>query len=338
MIKERITRGKTRAGRLTALNRAWQREGEALSPGIETLRVADIGFGDRIYTTLEWWRLLHRGGFAPQMVGIESDPERVEKARRALAVLRDEGSAGADPEEVPWPSPAELRFVHAAFDLPPRHFRWIRAMNVLRQYREAQALEAHRHWGRALVDRGWLLEGSCDPKGSVLVSHWMQRRGAWLLRDSLLFVTDGSQGSAPLLFGDRLPRDLRAYARQKVGIGLFLRRWNEAWHRQKSLLPAATIPAPEGHLTPVQMRWLAAAEELGQELAADLAAESGPESEPGGVGVRAWVDATRLYLRWTPRWGVPFARDRWIQPQNGPLRALYLGPARVEAHRPWPRP
>ena len=103
----------------------------------------------------------------------------------------------------------------------------VRAMNVLRGYREDEVPAIHRALGAALVEGGLLLEGSTDTEGHVTVAGLHRRRGDRLVREALLFHTDFTRGFSPWLFRDWLPRDLRRRALPGTAMHALLTRWDE---------------------------------------------------------------------------------------------------------------
>ncbi|MDP3152663.1 MAG: hypothetical protein Q8N23_08340 [Archangium sp.] len=102
----------------------------------------------------------------------------------------------------------------------------VRAMNVLRGYREEEVDEIHAALGAGLVEGGLLLEGSSDTEGRVTVVWVMRRRAGALVREALLFHTDFTRGFSPWLFRDWLPRDLRRRAQPGTAIHSLLAAWS----------------------------------------------------------------------------------------------------------------
>lgn len=218
-MTERITRGKTRPGRLGLLD-SWLVACD-LGPAP---RVVDVGIGASPETTVELFEALRTRWPAARVLGIDVDPVRVEAAMRA-------GRPG-------------LSFALRGFDLElERPASAIRAMNVLRQYPPEQVSEAHARWGRSLAPGGILLEGSTNRTGDVLACHVL-RRGDELFREALLFGTRGVGGFAPMQLRDVLPRDLRRSCRPDHPLGAFFARWTEAWeHVRTGLEPRAAFEA-----------------------------------------------------------------------------------------------
>lgn len=190
MGEDKITRGKTLAGRLARLDEVlvcWLPDVFAARDGW----FVELGFGHSPVTTIETARLLHELGCGLGVMGVEVDPERVARAREA------------HPEHTWRVGGFELE------EQGVKEVRLIRAMNVLRQYDAALAPEAYAAMGRALCQDGALVVGSCDRTGSRLVAHVMRRRGERLWREAMIFLTDFSFGFSPMLFRDWLPQDLR---------------------------------------------------------------------------------------------------------------------------------
>lgn len=207
----REIRGRTRAGRLRGLESYFigaYREVIAAGEG----PAVDLGFGDEAVTTLEWARALRAIRPDMQVIGVETEAWRVEAARE---------EAGGEAE-----------FLKAGFELREeleRPAAVIRAMNILRQYRPEEVREAHRSWGRALMEGGVLMEGTSDKEGSVLSAHIFRKEKARLVREGLLFFTDFQRGFAPVLFRDVLPRDLRHGVFEGHPAYSFFQIWMKVW-------------------------------------------------------------------------------------------------------------
>lgn len=254
-MRARSTRGKTKPGRLDALDRAML---ALCPPSREDAELAwDIGFGAHPHTTLAWSKRLLEKGYNTQVLGLEVHPGRAAFAK---------GS-----------NTTHCRFAHvdeAQEGSWGRRPTWIRAMNVLRQYKAHECRAWQERWLLALAPNGHLLEGTCCPQGSVLVAHWMSPTASGPTRRGLIFYTDFSQGFAPIMFGDRLPKDLRAQARKPGQIGDFLARWTCAWRSVR------TLGLRQSFLESAQR--LSAADE----------------------GVQAWENGPGATLVWTPPEGI----------------------------------
>jgi hypothetical protein len=179
------TRGTTNPNRLRRVDN-WIRARFA-----HTLRsapvplVVDLGYGESPVTTVELHRRLSTVRADVRVVGLEIDPERVAVARAAAA-------------------PPGLDFARGGFELAGLRPVLVRAMNVLRQYDEADVDAA---WGRlraALDPDGFAVEGTCDETG---------RLGSWVCLDaagprSLTLAARLSTLERPAVLAERLPKAL----------------------------------------------------------------------------------------------------------------------------------
>ena len=218
----RRLRGYTRPGRLTLLDAVIAlRERELLSRRDGAFRDApcvDVGVGEWPWTTVETARRFR--AVAPQLhvIGVELDPDRLRHARRF--------------------SESGLEFRQGSFELPlaaGEQPRLVRALNVLREYDEDQAEAAHLKLGAALLTGGLVIEGTSSASGGVTCVHLLRKRAPdALTREGLLFATDFSQGFAPWLFRDRLPRDLRRRCKPGHPVHAFLATWTRAFDAARS--------------------------------------------------------------------------------------------------------
>lgn len=158
-----VTRGTTGTNRLRRVDRWIARHAALRSAGPAPL-VVDLGFGASAVTALELEARLHRARGDVEVTGIEIDPERVARARAQLERVR----AGA----TPFRADARVSFERGGFEVPVRRRpRVIRAMNVLRQYEEADVAAAWRQMAVRLEPGGILVEGTSDEIGRV--STWV---------------------------------------------------------------------------------------------------------------------------------------------------------------------
>lgn len=185
---ERTVRPRTRAGRLAALDAWLMHEVPELLDGRGC--IVDVGFGLTPVTTEE----LARAVPGVRVVGVDRH-----EAKSETVELRVGGF-----EVVEQLAPVAV----------------VRAMNVLRGYREDEVEPAREVMCRGLVADGLLIEGSTDTEGHVLVAHL--RRAS---RRELLFHTDFTRGFSPWLFRDWLPRDLRRSATPGTWIHAALTTW-----------------------------------------------------------------------------------------------------------------
>lgn len=210
-------RGRTRPARLALLDAHVARELEGLELRGPLLAV-DVGFGDTPQTTIAWRESFERSTARSRIdvVGVESDPERV---IRAL------------PERRPG-----LEFVQGGFDLRAvglRHAHWIRCMNVLRGYGAQVVPRAQIEMARALAPGGLLLEGSTDVEGDLVCAHQWRRSSGALVYAGLFLATTGRRGFAPRMFRDVLPRDLRRHYIPSEPIFELLEGWQRVWESRR---------------------------------------------------------------------------------------------------------
>lgn len=262
------SRGRTAPGRLAALD-AWvchaerdlllRRDGPwALAPYV------DVGLGDTPVTTLESAAALRTVRPDLLVLGIDHDAARV----AAAAPYAD----------------AFTTFREGGFDLPPP-VRLARVLNVLRQYPPAALPDIHRRLGAAVLPGGLVLEGTSDARGGVLVTHLLRRDpdgASPLVREGLLFHTDFSQGFAPLLFRDRLPRDLRRVA-PGTAHHTFFAAWTAAWSEGRDAARGSAEETPRARF---------------------VASVTGLAARVPGIDPDPWL-AANGYLVWRPPGGVP---------------------------------
>jgi len=224
-LEGEITRGTTNPSRLRRVDR-WitQAERSVLVSQRRPL-VVDLGYGASPVTTLELYLRVREVAPAAEVIGLEVDPERVDRARGRLAELRAAGR----------PLPG-LSFAAGGFELPvPRRPAIVRAFNVLRQYPEEQAWAAWRRLQAGLEPGGVLVEGTCDEIG---------RRAVWVTLPALP-PAGGRQERVPLVtfstriaslerpsdLAERLPKVLIHRNRPGERVHQFLRDWDRAWDR-----------------------------------------------------------------------------------------------------------
>lgn len=245
-LPDRPTRGRTAPGRLRALD-AWVCRAEApllarADGPWATAAFVDLGLGEDPATTVEAAAAFRALRPDLPVIGVDREATRVEAARAV--------------------APGDYRL--GTFDLPlepGESVRLLRVMNLLRAHRPADVHAIHAHLGSQLLDGALLLEGTSDPEGGVLVTHLLRRRGADLVREGLLFHTDFRQGFAPILFRDRLPRDLR-HVPPGHPLRAFFANWTAAWHAVRGPDAVAsfvvTVPALATRLDGIDLDpWLA---------------------------------------------------------------------------------
>jgi len=184
----RPTRGTTGANRLRRIDR-WIARHPVLRRADDPL-VVDLGFGASAVTPLELLARLRGQRPDAEVLGLEIDPERVARAREQSTAV--EG----------------VSFARGGFEVPVpggRRPAVIRAMNVLRQYDEADVADA---WGRMcarLQPDGILVEGTCDEIGRI--ATWAEV-GADAVPRSLTVSLRLAELDSPAIAAERLPKAL----------------------------------------------------------------------------------------------------------------------------------
>ena len=212
----RATRGKTAPNRLRRIDHFVGRYASGLlrSPG--RAPAVDLGFGRLPLTTLEMAAQLRRANPALPVIGIEIDPARVEAAQ-----------AYAGPH---------TRFMRGGFNLPQGSTpaRLIRAMNVLRQYPEEEALPAHQQLIDQLIPGGLLVEGTSSPFGRRIVINLIRHgAGGVPVMEGLLFSTNFREGFSPDLFPPVLPKQLIHRHVPGEAIHTFFETWRRCADRAR---------------------------------------------------------------------------------------------------------
>lgn len=156
----RPTRGTTGTNRLRRNDR-WIAASAAFRSAGDPL-VIDLGYGASGVTAFELATRLTRVRPESEVIGIELDPDRVATARAQLDEVRS-GRTAFSPD-------LRVSFARGGFEVPlvgGRRPAVIRAMNVLRQYDEADVAEAWQMMATRLSPQGVLFEGTCDEIGRV---------------------------------------------------------------------------------------------------------------------------------------------------------------------------
>ncbi len=176
--------------------------------------VVDLGYGRIPVTTVEMAARLRRLNRSLRVLGIEIEKERVEAAQA-------------------WSRPGtEFRF--GGFNLPlieGERATIVRAMNVLRQYNEAEVATALANVARGIMPGGLLLEGTSNPSGCLLTLNVFRRRldsPAFDLEE-VVFATRPSATFSPRQFQAVLPKTLIHHAEPGGDLDTFFDRWEGAW-------------------------------------------------------------------------------------------------------------
>jgi hypothetical protein len=209
-----ITRGKTAPNRLRRVDNfiCQYDPGLLRLNGAERSFYVDLGYGAEPFTTLESAARLRRFNPDLPVLGVEIDPERVERA----VPFADENTF----------------FRLGGFNVPLQpgeSIRLIRAMNVLRQYSEAEFLPAVVQMGGSLTPGGLLLEGTSDPFGRIMVINLIRRtlEGS-LVMEGLLFSTNFRWGFEPGVFQPVLPKNFIHRMLPGEVIYDFMAAWKQA--------------------------------------------------------------------------------------------------------------
>ncbi|HET8657725.1 MAG TPA: class I SAM-dependent methyltransferase [Micromonosporaceae bacterium] len=181
-----VTRGTTNPNRLRRVDR-WiiASCGDTLRAAADPL-VVDLGYGATPVTTVELHtRLVAAVRPDVRVVGLEIDPVRV---------------AGAQPAA----DPPRLELRRGGFELAGLRPVVIRAMNVLRQYPQAEVTEAWQAMAGQLAPGGWLVEGTCDELGRLAAWVALRPDGPVSLTLSVKLSTLDTPGTV----AERLPKAL----------------------------------------------------------------------------------------------------------------------------------
>ncbi|HVE64209.1 MAG TPA: class I SAM-dependent methyltransferase [Mycobacteriales bacterium] len=227
-----LTRGTTHPNRLRRIDRWLVATQLARLRRADAPVVVDLGYGRDPVTTIELASRLTRQVPAVRVVGVEIDRERVAAAQRF---------AGPG-----------LRFACGGFNLPltpdERPATVVRAMNVLRQYGEADAAQAWEVLQGQLGEDGLLVEGTCDELG---------RRAGWVSIDAkgprtLTFAARVADLPRPSALAERLPKALIHHNVAGERVHDFFTAWDATWR------------TAAGAVTPRE-RWVAAAAGLAEQ-------------------------------------------------------------------------
>ena len=191
-----ITRGTTGTNRLRRVDR-WIARHPALRRTSHPL-VIDLGYGASGVTAFELEARLRGIRDDVEVLGLEIDPTRVERARVQLAAVR----AG----RTPFTADAHVAFGRGGFEVPAdRAPVVIRAMNVLRQYDESEVAAAWSRMAARLAPGGILVEGTCDELGRVCT--WIEI-GPDAAARSLTVSLRLAGLETPAIAAERLPKAL----------------------------------------------------------------------------------------------------------------------------------
>lgn len=259
----RITRGKTARNRLRRADAFLAAYDPALliredGPFAGAWYV-DLGYGAEPWTALESAARLRRVNPKLRVMGVEIDPERVER-----------GLPFAD---------ARTDFRLGGFNLPlgvdphgrPETVRLVRAFNVLRQYDEHEVEEAYRAVCSSLLPGGLLMDGTSDPAGRIWTANMVRRTDdadgdspPWKV-EALVLGTNFRGDLEPESFRTRLPKSFIHRMASDEPTAVFMEDWLAAcrdtracgvWGPRTWFGAAARALADRGHDVITRSRWL----------------------------------------------------------------------------------
>lgn len=201
-----VTRGTTNPNRLRRVDTWITAHCADLIRDAPDPLVVDLGFGATPVTTVELRARLAALRPDVRVVGMEIDPGRVADAAPAAR-------------------PPLLEFRHGGFEMAGLRPVLVRALNVLRQYEEADVAPAWATITAALAPGGVLVEGTCDELG---------RLACWIVVD-----TDGPRSLTlsarlrhldhPARLAERLPKALIHHNVPGTGVHALLAELDRAW-------------------------------------------------------------------------------------------------------------
>ncbi|WP_295786119.1 class I SAM-dependent methyltransferase [uncultured Microbacterium sp.] len=217
----RPTRGTTGVNRLRRIDR-WIARHPVLRRTDDPL-VVDLGFGASAVTPLELLARLRSQRTDAEVLGLEIDPDRVARAQSQA-----EGIEG-------------VSFARGGFEVPlpsGRRPAVIRAMNVLRQYDEADVADA---WGRMcarLQPDGILVEGTCDEIGRI--ATWVEI-GADAVPRTLTVSLRLAGLDSPAVAAERLPKALIHRNVEGERVHGFVASLEREWARAAAVAPFGPV-------------------------------------------------------------------------------------------------
>ncbi|HTF11075.1 MAG TPA: class I SAM-dependent methyltransferase [Asanoa sp.] len=212
-----VTRGTTNPNRLRRIDTWIAAYAAAALLDADAPLVIDLGYGATPVTAVELRARLARVRPDVRVVGLEIDPERVAAAAPAA-------------------DPPGLTFARGGFELAGLRPVVVRALNVLRQYDEAQVARAWATMTGGLAPGGLLVEGTCDELG---------RLAAWVCLDhagprSLTLAARLSTLDTPATLAERLPKALIHHNVPGERVYDLLRALDDGW---RDAAPYATFGA-----------------------------------------------------------------------------------------------
>lgn len=213
-VGSRVTRGKTRPGRLERLD-PWFAAHVGTWPDAGPDTVVDVGIGASPETTLELHAALAAVRPGVRIVGLDTDPERV----RALAQVAGPGVVA----------------LHGGFEANiPGRAGLVRAANLLRQYRLDGVPDALARMGAWLQPGGLLVEGTTDASGDRGVFRVLRQDGEALRPKALLILADPEGPFAPRALTPYLPRGLGWHGHVAPRLRTLFDAWEQAFKEARA--------------------------------------------------------------------------------------------------------
>ncbi len=202
-----ITRGKTAKNRLRRVDTFVLQYAPELLNQTGSLYI-DLGYGDEPTTTLESAQRFRHLNPTLKVLGVEIDPERVERAK-----------------------PFEDEITHfrvGGFNIPLGKGETpslIRAFNVLRQYEVEDVIPAWQQMCAPLANGGLLIEGTSSPYGKIWTANLLRKRGNDVVYEGFLFSTNFRAGFSPDIFQPYLTKNFI----HEIGTGSPIDRFMADW-------------------------------------------------------------------------------------------------------------
>lgn len=250
-----VTRGKTARNRLRSSDHFLLK----YDPGLFTRRTAgydgalcvDLGYGDEPHTTLEWARRMRLHVPGLPVLGVEIDPDRVDRALPTATTL--------------------TQFRLGGFNLPladGERVRLVRAFNVLRQYDESEVQPSWDRLSEQLLPGGLLVDGTSCPLGrtwtACLVRRPAQGNISWEL-EAMVLGANLRTGFDPEIVQTRLPKAFIHRVKPGEPVYDFFEAWKLAvrqthslavWGPRQQFAAAAAHLAGQGHTVSLRPSWL----------------------------------------------------------------------------------
>lgn len=255
-----VTRGKTAPNRLRGTDHFLAAYDPALlrridGPFAQALYV-DLGYGSDPTTTLESADRLRQINPNLPVLGVEIEPQRVEKARPFSDQI--------------------TTFRLGGFNLPlathadghQETVRLVRAFNVLRQYSESEVRSAYDCILESILPGGLLMDGTSDPYGRVWTANLL-RKGT--TEDDVYHLEALVLGCNPRLdldvdaFQTRLPKSLIHRMEPGQPIFKFMEDWKAAvrdtrshaiWGPRAWFIAAGQLLSQQGYSLTNTRKWL----------------------------------------------------------------------------------